>query len=62
MLAITLKEYLKGVPDEINILIFTTIGGDTRQLIMGDIDVNHEGNIVIDAEYSVPVKTTKIER
>ncbi len=62
MLAIQLKNYLKNVPDEANILIFTKKGNETRQLLMSDLDRNRDGHIVIDAEYAVPVKHTIIKR
>ena len=60
MLAIQLKNYLKEIPDEANILIFVQKENEVRQLIMSDLDKTHEGHIVIDAEYKVPVKVTKI--
>jgi hypothetical protein len=61
MLAIQLKNYLKQVPDLANILIFSKIIDEERQLLMSDLDRNQDGNIVIDAEYEVPVKVTKIK-
>ncbi len=61
MLAIQLKNYLDSVPDEANILIYTASEGEERQLLMGDLDQNHDGNIVIDAEYKVKVKVTTIK-
>lgn len=61
MLAIQLKELLKNIPDESNILIFTSKENTTRQLLMNDFDKDPNGNIVIDAEYDVLVKTTLIK-
>jgi len=62
MLAIQLKNYLENLSQDTNILIFTAKDGETRQLIMSDLDLNNDGNVVIDAEYTVPVKHTTIER
>ena len=61
MLAIQLKNYLASVPDEANIMIFIQKTGETRQLIFSDIDRDQNGHIIIDAEYDVPPKTTKIK-
>ena len=61
MLAIQLKNYLSNVPDEANILIYTITENDERQLLMSDLDRNHDGNIVIDAEYKVKIKSTTIK-
>lgn len=60
MLAIQLKNYLKDVPDNANILIFVAKTNEVRQLIFSDLDRNHNGHIVIDAEYEVPPKVTVI--
>ena len=60
MLAIQLKNYLIDIPDVTNILIFVEKTKEIRQLIMSDLDKNHDGNIVIDAEYEVPAKQTTI--
>lgn len=60
MLAIQLKNYLKDVPDDANILIFVAKTNEVRQLIFSDLDRNHNGHIVIDAEYEVPPKVTVI--
>jgi hypothetical protein len=62
MLAIQLKNYLSEIADEANILIYVNKTNETRQLLFGDLDATHDGNIVIDAEYEVPVKKTVIER
>lgn len=62
MLAIQLKTYLKNVPDDTNILIYVAKTNEERQLIFSDLDVNKNKNIVIDAEYKVPVRQTIIER
>jgi hypothetical protein len=62
MLAIQLKNYLENLSEDTNILIFTAKEGEPRQLIMSDLNLNSDGNIVIDAEYIVPVKHTTIER
>lgn len=59
MLAIQLKNYLSQVPDDTNVLIFTAVGGETRQLLFTDIDRGNN-NIVIDAEYTPTVKKTII--
>jgi hypothetical protein len=58
MLAIELRKFLDKIPDDANILIYVTITNDIRQLIFSDIDKNHDGNFVIDAEYDVPTKQT----
>jgi len=62
MLAIELKNYLSKFPDETNIMIFVSKNKETRQLLMSDLDVNYDGNIVINSEYDVPIKYTIIER
>jgi len=59
MLAIQLKNYLSEIADETNVLIYINRTNETRQLLFADLDVNHDGNIVIDAEYEVPVKIHK---
>jgi len=61
MLAIQLKNYLSNVPDETNILIYTITENDERQLLMGDLDKNCDGNIIINAEYKTKVKSTTIK-
>lgn len=60
MLAIQLKNYLSSIADDANILVYVAKTGETRQLLMGDLDKNHDGHIVIDAEYEVPAKHTTI--
>ena len=60
MLAIQLKNYIESLADSTNILIFVGKTGETRQLIMSDLDMNADGNILIDAEYEVPPKHTTI--
>ena len=60
MLAIELKNYLNGVPDDANILIFVEKTNDVRQLIFSDLDRSHNGHVVIDAEYEVQPKVTVI--
>ena len=60
MLAVQLKNYLSSVKDDANILIYSTKIGETRQLLMSDLDL-YEGNIIIDAEYEPPVKVTVIK-
>ena len=62
MFLFELRNYLQTIPDEANILIFVGKTGETRQLLFSDIDRNHDGNIVIDTEYEVPVKTIEIRR
>jgi len=62
MLAIQLKNYLENIPDEANVLIFVNKTGEVRQLVMADLDRNQYGHIIIDAEYSIPVKHTTIKR
>lgn len=62
MLAKQLKNYLENVPDEKNIMIFVEKIKEVRQLRMSDLDLNCDGNIVIDAEYKVPTKHTIINR
>lgn len=60
MLVIELKNILKSMPDDGNVLIFTSIGNKTRQLLRSDLD--YDGmDIVIDAEYQTPVKTHVIQ-
>lgn len=44
-----------------NVLIYTTRDDSPRQLLMSDLDVNEDGNIIIDGEYDVPVKHIDIE-
>lgn len=61
MLVGQLKNYLSGIPDDKNVLIFTTKENEARQLLFGDIDKLPSGNIIIDAEYIVPAKETRIE-
>lgn len=61
MLAMELKRYLQNVNDSTNILVFVAKTGETRQLLVGDLDKNHDGNLVIDAEYDYPAKHTQIE-
>ena len=56
MLAIQLKNYLESVPDGANIEIYVEKIGKARPLRDFDLDRTHEGNIVIDAEYTVPQK------
>ena len=58
MLAIQLKNYLTTVPDNANILIYVQKENEVRQLLMGDLDKDHDGNIVIDAEYKIEPKLT----
>lgn len=60
MLAIQLKNYLSSIADDTNILIYVAKTGETRQLLMGDLDRNNDGHIVIDSEYEVPTKHTII--
>lgn len=60
MLAIELKNYLNGVPDGANILIFVEKTNEVRQLIFSDLDRNHNGHVVIGAEYEVQPKVTVI--
>ena len=62
MLAIQLKNWLQSIPDYSNILIYTSVEKGTRQLLMSDLDINQDKNVVIDAEYEPPVKTTIIKR
>jgi hypothetical protein len=62
MLAIQLKNYLESVPDEANILVYVQKTNEVRQLLFSDLDRNHNGHVVIDAEYDVPPKLTTIER
>lgn len=62
MLAIQLKNYLTKIPDETNVLIYVNKIGEVRQLIMSDLDRNQYGHIIIDAEYVVPPKYTKIKK
>lgn len=62
MLAIQLKNYLKTVPDDANILVFVEKHSEVRQLLMSDLDVIENGHVIIDAEYLVPSKYTTIER
>lgn len=61
MLAIQLKNCLASFPDMANVLIYTTRDDSPRQLLMSDLDVNEDGNIIIDGEYDVPVKHIDIE-
>jgi len=51
MQAIQLKNYLQSVPDETNILVYVQKTNEVRHLIMSDLDHNHNGAIIIDAEY-----------
>ena len=60
MLAVQLKNYLRSIPDEANVLIFVHKTGVERQLIDSDLDINANGHIVIDAEYEVPPKHTSM--
>jgi len=60
MLAIQLKNWLESVPDMKNVLIYVKKTNETRQLLFTDFDTNADGNIVIDAEYEVPPRYTKI--
>ena len=62
MLAIQLKNYLKNIPDESNIMIYVEKTTEVRQLCMADIDRDQDGRIIIDAEYKVPAKYTRIKR
>ena len=62
MLAIQLKNYLKTVPDDANILVFVEKHSEVRQLLMSDLDVIENGHVIIDAEYLVFSKYTTIER
>jgi hypothetical protein len=62
MLAIQLKNYLTSIKDDANIMIYVAKANEERQLLFSDFDVNSDGNLVIDAEYEVPVKKTYIER
>ena len=62
MLAIQLKNYLRSIPDEANIMIFVQKTSEVRQLLMADIDRDPDGRIIIDAEYKVPVKQTEINQ
>ena len=62
MLAIQLKNYLKNIPDESNIMIYVEKTTEVRQLRMADIDRDQDGRIIIDAEYKVPAKYTRIRR
>lgn len=52
-----LREFLAPFPHTTNVLIFTTQTEVPRQLLVSDISKNHDGNIVINAEYNVPVKS-----
>ena len=51
MQAIQLKNYLQSVPDETNILVYVQKTNEVRHLIMSDLDQDHNGAIIIDAEY-----------
>jgi len=54
-----LKDYLETFSETTNVLIYTSVSGESRQLLMCDLDVNHDRNIVIDGEHAVvPVKKT----
>jgi len=41
-------------------LIYVKKTNEIRQLLFTDFDTNADGNIVIDAEYEVPPRYTKI--
>jgi hypothetical protein len=58
MQAIQLKNYLQSVPDETNILVYVQKTNEVRHLIMSDLDQNHDGAIIIDAEYRADDKHT----
>jgi hypothetical protein len=62
MLAIQLKNYLTSIKDDANIMIYVAKANEERQLLFSDFDVNSDGNLVIDAEYEVPVRKLVIER
>jgi hypothetical protein len=62
MLAIELKNYLSKFSNETNVMIFVSKNKETRQLLMSDLNVNYNGNIVVNSEYDVPIKYTIIER
>ena len=62
MLAKQLKNYLKEISDEANIMIFVSKISEVRQLRFDDLDINHNGHVIIDAEYVVPAKKTTISR
>ena len=62
MLAIQLKNYLTNIPDDANILVYVSKTNEIRQLIFNDLDLRHDGHLVIDADYKVPAKLTVIER
>lgn len=61
MLVIQFKNILKTMPDDGNVLVFTTKENGTRQLIRSDLDFVNGRDIVIDAEYETPVKKTLIQ-
>ena len=62
MLVKQLKNYLDNIEDDVNVLVFVSKIDEERQLIFSDIDINQDGNIVIDAEYIVPPKHVTIKK
>jgi len=62
MLAIQLKNYLGGVKDDVNILVYVNKTNETRQLLFSDLDKDRDGNICIDAEYEYLAKKTTITK
>lgn len=62
MFAKQLKNYLADIPDDSNILVFVQKTNEVRQLIFKDLDRNYNGHVIIDAEYDVPPKETRIKR
>lgn len=58
MLAIQLKNWLETIDNDANILVYVAKTNETRQLLFSDIDINQDGNVVIDVDYDVPVKKT----
>jgi len=61
MLVIQLKNLLSDIPDNANVLIYSTLHDGARQLLFSDIDITKDKDIVIDAEYKIPVKHTTID-
>jgi len=59
MLANGLVKYLSESTGNTNVMIYSK--GEVRQLLLSDLDINSDGNIVIDADYEVNAKKVTID-
>jgi hypothetical protein len=54
MLVKQLKNYLSGLKDNANVMVYVGKTDEVRHLVFNDIDRDHSGDIIIDAEYKIP--------